>query len=262
MTIPFDINKNGNTPITNELSRQVDVDTDGYMPLEGLSIDSSNRARGVWYHPTPMRLIKGALEHLDIDPADYTFVDFGAGKGRVAMLAAEHGFRRVIGVEFAAEIHQIATRNLERLRARHAGLDRVEFLCMDAADFVPPPEPTVFYLFDPFDDVVLGRVVSNIQSSLARHPRPVLFVYMHPVHAHVFDELGVPRDQVHLVRLSLRDVPEMVLPHLGTSDPARLSDFFRVILQLDIAFPVRRLQRVIRSIGRSLGRRQRGPNSG
>jgi hypothetical protein len=49
-------------------------------------------------------------EKLKIDPRDFTFTDFGSGEGRVLLIAAGLPFRAVVGVEFSAELNEIASR--------------------------------------------------------------------------------------------------------------------------------------------------------
>ena len=41
-----------------------------------------------------------------------SFVDYGAGKGRVLLLASQHPFAAIGGIEFAEELHDDATMNI------------------------------------------------------------------------------------------------------------------------------------------------------
>ena len=51
-------------------------------------------------------------------------------------------------------------------------------MCQDAAEFQPDQDDVVFFLFNPFDDVVLAAALGNIEASLRQRRRPV-----HPHHA-------------------------------------------------------------------------------
>ncbi len=88
------------------------------------------------------------------------FIDYGSGKGAAVVHAREAGFEKVYGVEFARELHETAVRNVERL-----GLTHVYLYHLDAAQFAPPPETTLIYLFNPFDEVVMEKVVRQIRRS-------------------------------------------------------------------------------------------------
>ena len=58
------------------------------------------------------------LSRDDVEPADglrqFTFVDIGSGKGRTLLMASQFPFRKIVGVELIAELHQ---RDQENLRA-------------------------------------------------------------------------------------------------------------------------------------------------
>jgi hypothetical protein len=45
---------------------------------------------------------------------DFTFIDLGSGKGRVLLMAAAYGFKRIIGVEFMPELHRVAEENIRK----------------------------------------------------------------------------------------------------------------------------------------------------
>jgi protein-L-isoaspartate O-methyltransferase len=88
------------------------------------------------------------------------FIDYGSGKGAALVHAREAGFEKVYGVEFAKELHDIAVQNIERL-----GLDDIYLYHEDASCFAPPPETTLIYFFNPFDEVVMQKVVEKIEKS-------------------------------------------------------------------------------------------------
>jgi SAM-dependent methyltransferase len=149
------------------------IDAEGYAEPEDLTVEGEPRT-GFTYVATPVRLGRWWLRELPVDPARFTFVDMGSGKGRVLALAAAHGFGRVIGVEFARELHEIAVRNAGAARAR--GLD-FEPILGDAAEFEFPDAPLVAHFNNPFAESVMRRVLTNLARSYESHPRPVVVVY-------------------------------------------------------------------------------------
>ena len=96
------------------------------------------------------------------------------------LLASEFPFRRVIGIEFAPELHAVAERNIPKYGHGPNGCREVESVCMDFFDFVLPPEPLVLFLFDPCTDVVFPRILERIRDSLRAHPRPLYLIYVAP----------------------------------------------------------------------------------
>jgi tRNA G46 methylase TrmB len=45
------------------------------------------------------------VSRLNISFEDFTFFDFGSGKGRALHLASEFPFKNIIGVEFSSKLH-------------------------------------------------------------------------------------------------------------------------------------------------------------
>jgi hypothetical protein len=112
---------------------------------------------------------------------DFTFIDLGSGKGRVLLMAAAYGFKRIIGVEFMPEWHRVAEENIRKYTASCFTENRpaaaIENLCMDARDFEFPTGPLVVYMFNPFPEPVLAAVLERLRHSLLADPRPVFVVY-------------------------------------------------------------------------------------
>ena len=124
------------------------------------------------------------------DPGQYAFVDLGCGKGRALVVASERPFRRVIGVEIAAELAAAAAANAQSIRTKHPGRPEIEVLQADAASFTPPPGPLVLFLYQPFEMPVMRAVAASLAASLAASPRPAVVIYVFPVLRRAFDRLA------------------------------------------------------------------------
>lgn len=120
------------------------------------------------------------MRHVQVPRETWTFVDVGAGKGRAVLLAYEAGFRRIVGLEFSAELIEIARRNVERYHACTGAKVGVDWAHADALTFDYPAVPSVLFLNNPFPtDVAIGAV-ERIEASLREHPRPLRVVYRRP----------------------------------------------------------------------------------
>jgi len=85
------------------------------------------------HEPSPARRFLAILRALPLDPAGYTFVDLGSGKGAALVLAAKQGYGRLVGVEVDGALVDVALRNLRSLRRRRPDLaDRIELVRQDA----------------------------------------------------------------------------------------------------------------------------------
>ncbi|MEU1306780.1 MULTISPECIES: class I SAM-dependent methyltransferase [Streptomyces] len=130
------------------------------------------------YEPSETWQLLRILPPSEIRPTD-SFADIGCGKGRVLIAAARHyTVRRVIGVEFSADMHHSASDNIARMRP---GRSPIELVHSDACTWPIPPDATVFYLFNPFTGETFRRFAANLLASQQEHPRHLRIVYVFPV---------------------------------------------------------------------------------
>ena len=100
-------------------------------------------------------------------PEDYTFIDFGAGMGRAMLLAARMGFREVVGVELNPVLAETAQKNIDKWVYSGRAKCPMRMVVGDAAEFVYPAGPCVAYLFNPFRETVLKRLVRRMEHAFA-----------------------------------------------------------------------------------------------
>jgi SAM-dependent methyltransferase len=156
--------------------RQHGVDTCGIMFNDKLTVVGNNRASGLEYEPTPVRSFNKMLTEIKEDLSDFTFIDFGCGKGRTLLLASHDNFNKIRGVEFVKEIQEIATRNIAIYRPENQQCRDIEAVLCDAAEFEIPDDNCVFYFYFPFREDVLRVVMNNIVASYRGSPRKMYFV--------------------------------------------------------------------------------------
>ena len=163
------------------------IRTCGDASLAALTVRSKNAEHGAAYQPTHPKFVFELLGSLKIDYRDYVFVDLGSGKGRTLFVAAEFPFQKIIGVEFAEELHQIALRNARHYRSSTQACMNIECLHLDAVEFVIPTIPTVLFLFNPFRPPVLISVLRTLDKSLRTTPRDVFLIYVGAFHGHLIE---------------------------------------------------------------------------
>ena len=117
------------------------------------------------------------MRFLPMDLHDYTFIDFGAGKGRTLLLAGRNGFRKIIGVEFAGELVACAEVNIARYKNAKQKCHDVQIIEADAVELALPDGPLVIYFYNPFTREVFNSVMRNIVRSLKRERRDCYIVY-------------------------------------------------------------------------------------
>ena len=177
--------------VDSSFDRQYGTDTQGITDdMSELGVFTEHRHNAFGYEGIQIPVFRNMLRELNLDPAEYAFVDFGSGKGRALMMAAEHGFARAYGVEFSPVLHEIAQKNAAIFRQRNPRACPIELRLQDASEFSLPDENLVCFFYNPFDDKVMQQVIANIAESYARHPRKLAVAYRNPVCAERFDNLG------------------------------------------------------------------------
>lgn len=157
------------------------VHTSGEVQIRDLRIDSPNADHAIAYVPTHPLAGRRVFEELPmIDFPRYTFVDFGSGKGRMLFIAAAYPFRKIIGVEFAPELHAIADQNIREYRNPRRKCWDIVSVNIDAAEYEIPVVDTILYFYFPFRRAVMEPILQRLDRSLTAHPRDVFVVYMNP----------------------------------------------------------------------------------
>ena len=174
-----------------------DYDWDHRVNTTSAAVEWRDRLLGAFhspYQPTEPALFSEMLEALrqttNLNFGDFTFVDLGSGKGRTLLMASDHPFRRIVGIELIPSLHQICQENLSRYKSELQKCFSFECFCADATSFPFQEGPLVIYLFNPFPEAGLRSALENLRQSLHHHQRPVYVLYHNPQLEHVFTEVG------------------------------------------------------------------------
>ena len=165
-------------------------DWDNRVDTTSATVLFRERLLGVFhspYQPTEPDLFREMMGSLQIDFHGFTFIDLGSGKGRTLLMAAEYPFASVLGIELLPRLHRIAEENISRFRSETQKCFHLESHCADAGEFCFPPDPTVLYLFNPFPEWTLERVMANLARSLDESPRAFYLLYHNPLLASVVE---------------------------------------------------------------------------
>jgi SAM-dependent methyltransferase len=150
------------------------TDTGGMVSAATLHAVSLSAFGASSYLGIPPSTFRPALAALPIQHEEFSFVDFGCGKGRALLIAAEFPFRHVFGVEIAVELARAAQANVS---LNPLWKERISVVNQDATKFAFPEGPLVLYFYNPFYERVLRRVLANLERELRRSPRDILLVF-------------------------------------------------------------------------------------
>ena len=166
------------------------TDTEKIREVGSLDIASENARYAVRYQPSPQNFATEIIHALPIDYSQFTFIDFGAGKGRVLLIAAQLPFAAVIGIEFSQELCAVAIDNISKIAPNKRIAGRVECHYNDVTRYPLPDSPLVCYFYNPFDQLIMRAVVDKLASSLKDKPREIYIIYVHPEHRAIFDAVA------------------------------------------------------------------------
>ena len=86
---------------------RLDTHQECFLNTQGITEEQALQGNNV-YRPFWRKEFFDAIKSLDIELTDYTFVDIGAGKGKLLLLASHCAFSEIIGVEYAPSLHAVA----------------------------------------------------------------------------------------------------------------------------------------------------------
>jgi hypothetical protein len=161
------------------------------VALADLTIRGNNREHGHDYRASPCSLFEWTVAAIDYDLSRLTFVDYGAGKGRVLLLASQHPFQAIGGIEFAEELHDDAIMNIAQFPRSRMKCRNVECVLDDASQVGSPDGEAVHYFFDPFSREVFAEVLNNLVVSYRKRPRRLYLILIEPVATDFIDNSGV-----------------------------------------------------------------------
>ena len=168
------------------------IDTASWYSIADLAKENDVAKHAVLYQGTKILPLASLFKRLDIKE-DQVFVDIGSGKGRVLMLASKYGFKKVKGIEFSGFLCLIAEQNIEKYKAINNSKTHFEIINIDAAKYQIGYDENVFFMYNPFDEFIMKKVLNNIMDSIEENKREVLVIYVNPVHRHFLENIIKPK---------------------------------------------------------------------
>jgi SAM-dependent methyltransferase len=149
--------------------RCIDVDFAGLEEL-GLSASRSNV-----HSQSGGPDLRAVLKAIGVSAAD-SILDIGCGKGGAMLTMARFPFARIDGVELSPRLARIARENFIR-----AGVGNVRVYCCDATEFTAFDRYRYLYMYNPFPEPVMRRVLQNVAKSARGAGKRITLIYRHPV---------------------------------------------------------------------------------
>jgi len=155
--------------------RKFGLETAEIVHVQNLDIGADDKQHSVQYQPTRVRHFRKLMRALKL-PTSHVFVDVGCGKGRILIAAAQYGFRHVEGIEISPQLTEVARRNIDIYHRGTGQQANIEVTCSNVLDFNLKRDENVFYLYWPFDRVVMTQFLEKLRSSFRACPREIWLI--------------------------------------------------------------------------------------
>lgn len=103
------------------------------------------------------------------------------------MVAEYYGYSQLVGIDLDQELIEEAKANLKRDKFLKPDSE-VRFICVNALDYQYENQPSVYFLFNPFNEEVLSGVLKRI---LSQNSSEFWLVYMNPLYPTPFFSGGL-----------------------------------------------------------------------
>jgi SAM-dependent methyltransferase len=166
------------------------TDTHTWLPKENYEEVPKNFEHGVLYMCSwtseVKRIFKIVQTILGNEFSDYTFLDIGCGKGKVAIIwnceCRKRGVKQSIyGIDYYKSFIKIAQQNHQRIFNEQGNYLHLDATQINQSDF---GERLIVYLYNPFDEIILGKVLDNLIML------KTIIIYNNPVHSNLLLEKG------------------------------------------------------------------------
>jgi cyclopropane fatty-acyl-phospholipid synthase-like methyltransferase len=162
-----------------------------FIPIElkNLTIKNGDLEQSSRYEAVSFYMLEHLFSAFRKLSGESSITDLGCGKGRMMMVAPHFGFTNITGVDFAKEVCAQAEEIMRATEVKFPGI-RWQVLHENVADHAIRPGDSVFFMFNPFTEVVLNGFLKNLDKSCAEHPRTVYFLYASPQHQDLLQQNG------------------------------------------------------------------------
>lgn len=155
------------------------------------AIKKSSSNQFFHYQGAGYRILFRLFKALAVHTKKYDFVDVGCGKGRVVFVAENAGYDHLTGIELDEELIKEAEGNLKRYVLKRKSSE-IEFIHINALKYEYKNKATVYFLFNPFNEEILRKVLGRI---CTRTSSETWFVYMNPLYQKPFQEKHIEQMQ-------------------------------------------------------------------
>lgn len=161
--------------------KTMDINSDKDLRIETTGIREWDEEKRKLYHrteSTPYLALHTLVKKYPATQSDILsgdLVDFGSGRGRVAIYLHSQMNVNVTGVEFHKETFEQANRNMNAYKnyAIYSSKKRINFENIDARKYEIKKRDNKFFFFNPFNYEIFDEVLTNIKEDAEKNSKKV-----------------------------------------------------------------------------------------
>ena len=173
------------------------IDTTGADELHDLDEIGIDITHATIYMPVSYELLEEVFAQLNqlTNPQDAVhkpinhFLDIGCGKGRAMCVAAHKGFKKISGIDLSKKLCDATKQNCNITKEKIPAAE-FEIINNDAFYYDIPVDVDCIFMFNPFDEIIMSGVATNIYESVRQYPRKMKIIYVNPLHKTLFTNNG------------------------------------------------------------------------
>ncbi|MEI8055657.1 MAG: class I SAM-dependent methyltransferase [bacterium] len=125
------------------------------------------------YQAVPIIYLDVLFDLLQNYSPETHFIDIGCGKGRACFYACQK-YKRVTGIDFSQNLVEDAQKNLKSFSGIIKG--EITFELRDASLYDLPNEPSLIYLYNPFDEYILRKFIKRNMNHFLKYKSRIAYV--------------------------------------------------------------------------------------
>lgn len=171
---------------THPFDKEFRIETSGFVDNEEIHPNKQLILLINPYLGSQPSIVRRALSALETY-RDYTFVDYGCGKGRAVVVAGEFPFQSVMGIELSPTMVATARSNAAKVASRFPDRPCVKIVNANVCDFPLPQGRLTCFNANAFGREILAQVIMKFETALAADTPHMFFIYYNPVHFDLLD---------------------------------------------------------------------------
>jgi 16S rRNA G966 N2-methylase RsmD len=132
-----------------------------------------------YYGPVYYSVIKESFQYIQ-NINQLILIDIGCGKGKVLFTGLNFGFKSIIGIDIKRNLLVICRKNINGNKKLKNNKEFIKLININAIKYKITNE-NVFFLNNPFSEIILNKFLKQIILSFRKNKRKIYLIYANPL---------------------------------------------------------------------------------